>query len=157
MTALVAADVTITVNERQIVGKKRRNRVTIAFGDAALTYPSGGVPLPAFGSWGMTRNLDWLTVFDEDDASGVVWKYDRTNNKLRGYVQGVNVASNVAADTKFEATAVANSLAAIRFTITCADLVTIGSSGAARTGVLQELGTTQAPPAATLQGEAVGW
>src|SRR3990167_3737525 len=85
MTAIVAADVTLTIERRTISGKTRRNRVKVVFGDSALTYPAGGVPMPAFGSWGMKRNLDYLTVFDENDASGVIWKYDTTNNKLRGY------------------------------------------------------------------------
>src|SRR3990167_6781439 len=85
MTAIVAADVTLTIERRTISGKTRRNRVKIVFGDSALTYPSGGVPMPGFASWGMKRNLDYLTVFDENDASGVIWKYDTTNNKLRGY------------------------------------------------------------------------
>src|SRR3990167_6350202 len=85
MTAIVAADVTVTIERRAIEGKTRRNRVKIVFGDSALTYPAGGVPMPAFASWGMKRNLDYLTVFDENDASGVIWKYDTTNNKLRGY------------------------------------------------------------------------
>ena len=154
MTALVAADVTITVNERQIVSKKRRNRVTVAFGDAALTYPSGGVPMPAFGSWGMTRNLDWVTLFDADDASGIIWKYDRTNNKLRGYIQGE--ATSGASATAVKGLASNNSLASAGVN------VAVESSGAAASGViyqgvLQELGTSHAPAAQSLQAESVGW
>ena len=85
MTALVAADVTITVEERNIAHKKRRNRVKIAFGDGALTYPASGVPLPTFASFGMVRNIDYLTVFDENDAVGILWKYDKDNHKLRAW------------------------------------------------------------------------
>lgn len=85
MTDLAAADVTITVEQRRIIGKQRRNRCKIAFGDGALTIPSGGVPMPGYASFGMTRNLDYLTVFDENDASGILWKYDKDNNKLRAY------------------------------------------------------------------------
>src|SRR3990167_155932 len=98
MTAIVAADVTLTIERRAIEGKPRRNRVKIVFGDSALTYPSGGVPMPGFASWGMKRNLDYLTVFDENDASGVIWKYDTTNNKLRGYAMRNHAHKFVIAD-----------------------------------------------------------
>lgn len=156
MTALASSDVTVTVNERQIVGKKRRARVTVAFGDGALTYPSGGVPLPTFASYGMTRNIDFITFFDENDASGIIWKYDRTNHKLRGYVQGFDVASMAAADTKLDATIRTGSHATAKIAITCAQAAA-ASSGAYYVGVMQELATTEAPAAQTLQGEAVGW
>lgn len=85
MADIASSDVTITVEKRTIVGKQRRNRVKIAFGNGALTYPSGGVPMPAASSFGMVRNLDYLTIFDENDASGIMWKYDKDNLKLRGY------------------------------------------------------------------------
>lgn len=85
MADLASSNVTVTIERRGIEGKLRRNRVKITFGDGALTYPSGGVPLPGFASFGMKRNLDYLTVFDENDATGIIWKYDAANNKLRAY------------------------------------------------------------------------
>lgn len=85
MADLASTDVTITVEERTIVKKKRRNRVKIVFGDGALTYPSGGVPMPAFGSFGFVRNLDFLILIDSSAATGTVWKYDKANAKLRGF------------------------------------------------------------------------
>lgn len=88
MTDLVAADVTITVEKRLIEGKRKRNRCKIEFGDGALTYPSGGVPLPAFASWGMKRDLEYIILTDANDASGILWKYDQANIKLRGYEVG---------------------------------------------------------------------
>ena len=86
MTALVAGDVTVTIERREIVGKLRRNRVKIQFGDSSLTIPSGGVPMPAASAFGMKQRLDYLTVYDSNDASGIMWKYDATNNKLRAWV-----------------------------------------------------------------------
>ena len=85
MADLASTDVTITVEERTIVDKKRRNRVKIAFGDGALTYPSGGVPLPTYPSFGMVRNLDYLIITDGGSADGLLWKYDQANTKLRAY------------------------------------------------------------------------
>lgn len=85
MVDLASTDVTVTLEERTIEGKKKRNRVSIAFGDGALTYPSGGVPMPAFGSFGMVRNLDYAILIDPASATGIIWKWDKTNLKLRGY------------------------------------------------------------------------
>ena len=156
MAALASSDVTVTVNDRDIVGKKRRCRVTVAFGDGALTYPSGGVPLPTFASFGMTRNIDFLTCFDADDASGILWKYDRTNHKLRGYIQGAATSGALTTGISVAGLKSNNSLASTGMA------VAVESSGAAASGtvyagVLQELGTSHAPAAQTLQAEAVGW
>lgn len=157
MTDFVAADVTITVAERQIVGKKRRARVTIAFGNGSLTYPSGGIPLPTFASWGMIRNIDFVTCFDSDDASGIIWKYDRTNHKLRGYVQGASTSGALATGLSVAGLLSSNTLAST------GAAVAVESSGAAASGVIYQgvlkelLAGTHAPAAQTLQAEAVGW
>jgi hypothetical protein len=89
MVALLSSDVTVTVNERRIygTGKKRRNRVTLTYGDGAKTYPTGGVPMPAFGSFGLIRQMDYLVVVDQSSADGFVYKYDVTNNKLKIFVE----------------------------------------------------------------------
>lgn len=100
MADLVAADVTVTVEDRQIVGKTKRNRVKIVFGDGALTYPSGGVPMPGASKFGMVRNLDYLILFDTDSAVGLLWKYDKVNKKFRGYwPTGGGATAPVAAET----------------------------------------------------------
>jgi hypothetical protein len=88
MSDLAASDVTVTVNEVITAGRKHRNDVKIVFGDGALTYPSGGVPMPTFGSFGMIRNIEKLALYDSNDASGIIWKYDKDNHKLRGYEVG---------------------------------------------------------------------
>ena len=52
MGDLVVGDITTTVNDRRIAGKKRINDVKLVFGDGAKTYPTGGIPLPTFESLG---------------------------------------------------------------------------------------------------------
>lgn len=94
MADLTAEDVTITVNEEGIEGKRRRNRVTLVFGDGVDTYPTSGIPLPTFGNFGMRRNLDGLTWLDEANGNGFVYKYDRANHKLRIYQGDNNNASD---------------------------------------------------------------
>jgi len=85
MADLTSANVTVTVERRAIEGKTRRNRVKIVFGNGALTYPANGVPMPAASAFGMKVRLDYLTLFDENDGAGIMWKYDRENKKLRGW------------------------------------------------------------------------
>lgn len=153
MPDLAASDVTITIEERRIEGKKKKCRIKIEFGDGALTYPSGGVPMPAFSSLGLKRNLDYLAVFDSDDAQGIVWKYDKENNKLRAYILGVNVdaaGSDTLDDFPIDTTAEP-----------LAEAASIGGFGLEASmnllGRLAELKAASAPAAQTLYAEAVGW
>jgi len=82
MPDITSANVTVTILSSE---KKRnmRHRVTIAYGDGALTYPSGGVPMPAASSFGLPSAMTSLTLLDSDDAQGILHKYDAANNKVR--------------------------------------------------------------------------
>lgn len=154
MAGLAASDVTLTVQSTNIQRKQRRTLVKIAFGDGALTYPSGGVPLPtAPTSWGLRRSLDYIVLNDANDGSGIVWKYDRENKKLRGYISGITVSAAGAAtvddfalDTTAEPLATAVSLSLTNNT----------GAGVKYLGSLIELTTTHAPAAQVLYCEAVG-
>jgi hypothetical protein len=152
MTALASTDVTVTISERRIVGKKRRNLITIAFGNSTLTYPSGGVPMPTYGSFGMVRQLDFLNLLDQDNASGVFWKYDKTNNKLRAYAQSVTTGATATGALSNGAFAIDNQGAE-----TVARISGTAISTSYSLGVLKEVGTSYAPAAASLVVEAVGW
>jgi hypothetical protein len=83
------ATAAVTVNERRIyaAGKKKRNRVTVTFGNGVDTYPAGGIVMPAAGSFGMIRQLDYLLLVDPSSSDGFLYKYDQTNNKVRIYVE----------------------------------------------------------------------
>lgn len=148
MADLTAADVTVTVEQRQIVGKQKRNRVKIVFGNGTLTYPAAGVPMPAAEKFGMVRNLEYLTVFDHDDASGLMFKYDKDNNKLRIYWPSGGATNPATAAA--EATAILTSGAtAVTANAATADI---------RKGQAAELvGGTSTITAKTLYAEAVGW
>jgi len=89
MTALASTDVTVTVNSRdKDIGHGALSKflgiATIAFGDAALTYPTGGVPLPAIGLFGLQRQVD-IGLVEPPYGDGYVYKYDRTNHKMLIY------------------------------------------------------------------------
>lgn len=102
MTALASTDVTVTVNSRdKDIGhgalSKFMGIATIVFGDGALTYPTGGVPLPAIGQFGLQRQVD-IGLIEQPSGDGYVYKYDRTNHKIRIY-QNVDPADTGGADT----------------------------------------------------------
>ena len=85
MASLTAASWTVTVTERGIMcGTGQR----YAYGTMALagtdTYPTGGVPLPAIGKFGMYRSLRNLHVVGQDGATTqYLYTYDKTNAKLQ--------------------------------------------------------------------------
>ena len=56
----------------------------VAFGDGALTYPAGGVPLTR-ASLACPNYLGSLLFVDEANANGFVYKFDATNLKIRIY------------------------------------------------------------------------
>lgn len=154
MADLVAGDVTVTVEEENIIGKKRWHFVKIAFGDGSLTYPANGVPMPAAAKFGMRTLLNRLIVLDSDDAQGILWKWDKENNKLRAYILGVHVTAAGAGtlddfpiDTTAEPLAEAASIGAV------------GLEAASNLlGRLKELkGAASAPAAQTMYALAIGY
>ena len=80
--ALTATDWTVTVQDRNIEGKKKRNRCQCVLTDG--TYPSNGIPQPSSGDLGMVRNTDYVIMLDSDQT---LYKkeYDLTNTSIRIY------------------------------------------------------------------------
>jgi hypothetical protein len=156
MADLVAGDVTYTIQSESRAGVRpqRVNVVKIQFGDGTDTYPAGGVPLTA-SKLGLPEGVvEALALFDDDDGSGIVWKYDFATNKVRGYVQGVphGTAGSVTLDDYPATAAVGVS--------TGVSISREASAGAATAylGRMQELrGGTDAPPAQTLYAEVRGY
>ena len=148
MADIAASDVTVVVERRAIEGKSRRNRVKITVGDGALTYPANGIPLPAASAFGMKVRLDYLTIFDEDDGTGYMWKYDKENKKLRCYfTTGGATASPASGTANPQVTTGAATASAVNAT-----------TPALTPGVAKEFASTSTTPvASTLYAEAVGW
>jgi hypothetical protein len=83
MADIAASDVTYTLlNSRKINGSPSRklNRVRLAFGDGALTYPASGIPL-TIGKLGCPSVVESLIVVDKG-TSGYEFKYDQSAKKL---------------------------------------------------------------------------
>ena len=99
MGDLVSTDVTISVpvDKRDIGHGALQKNVTIAdvtFGDGVLTYPAGGVPLPAKEKFGFSKTID-VGLIEDASASGYVHKYDRTNHRIRIYNAGTELTGGV--------------------------------------------------------------
>jgi hypothetical protein len=81
MAALASTDVTYTLQEgTQKSGSDCRYEAVfkVAFGDGALTYPSGGIPLTK-AKLGCPTKVEEIILSDPDSASGIVVKMDYVN------------------------------------------------------------------------------
>lgn len=80
MADLAAANITVTLLNQRRVNGRTQNNVKLEFGNGALTYPAGGVPVSK-GSFGCPNVIESLVVYDKG-TSGYEWKYDAANEKL---------------------------------------------------------------------------
>ena len=110
MAAFASTDITVTVTQvRKVNGSptRRHNKCTITFGAGTETYATGGVPMPAGGSFGMPNGVVEAMQMDDDSAgAGYHYTYDQTNNKLLGWFSAtgatdvqISNGTNVAAST----------------------------------------------------------
>lgn len=163
MSAIAASDLTYTLlNRRKDESSRKRFNVKIQFGDGALTYPSGGIPL-SLGKLGCPNVIESLVVYDSG-ASGYHYEYDQANGKLRLFQSAQHTHdlllknAAVADSAGSRVNAGANLLGAN----TGGDLTVAGAG--ANGGVvnkaavaLSELGTSVAPAAQTIKVEVCGW
>ncbi|PWT71727.1 MAG: hypothetical protein C5B59_17260 [Bacteroidetes bacterium] len=93
MTAIAAANVTVTTvqsapsargGQRMFEESRKNNLVKIVFGDGSLTYPTGGIPMPAIGNFGMRRFLEYISILS-DNLDAFIYKWDFPNQKIRIY------------------------------------------------------------------------
>ena len=81
MTDLVASDVTYTIVKNSVIhGIGVKNIVRLEFGDGALTYPAGGIPLTK-GKLGCPTVVDYMNIVDQG-VSGYKFQYDQSAEKL---------------------------------------------------------------------------
>jgi len=86
MTAFATTDVTVTVSRDIGHGAIGKNLsvATVAFGDSALTYATGGVPMPAIGVFGYQKDIEFFQV-QQPNGNNYHYRYDDTNNKIKIY------------------------------------------------------------------------
>lgn len=167
MANLAASDITVTsLNKRRVNGRTLHN-VQLAFGDGALTYPAGGVPISK-AALHCPNVIESLVVYDSG-TSGYKWSYDRTNEKLvciqspaRTHAHDLKIIGGQAAASTaavaWYATDILGKEAATDKTIAKADTATkggvISETLAAAAGVEA---STVAIAAQVLRCEVVGW
>lgn len=88
MADLTASDFVFSVRKKRLSGKRKHFQGTLTFGDGVLMYPIGGIPAPLPHIYGFVSFLDFITLVDPDHSGGLVWKYDKDNNKLVAYQAG---------------------------------------------------------------------
>ena len=84
MADLEATDVTITIGQGDVDQLTFNKMVfpTIAFGDASLTYPSGGIPLPSVGNFDFYQQIRFAP---DVLKAGYLYHVDIANHKLMIY------------------------------------------------------------------------
>lgn len=84
MPDIASSDVTYTQQSKTIEAGYSNFVMKVEFGDGALTYPSGGVPLLK-ASLGVPNEIRAFNVIDPEASDGLVYKYDFESNKIRIY------------------------------------------------------------------------
>jgi hypothetical protein len=103
MANIAATDVTYTMlKQRLLSNSEKSNLVKLVFGNGALTYPAGGIPITG-KNMGCPNIIESLKVVGQG-TSGYVFNFDPVNVKLV-VLQGDN--SNVASGPLIEASTVA--------------------------------------------------
>lgn len=81
MADIAATDITITLNRvKKLEDGRKIVNAKMVFGDGALTYPAGGVPISK-AKLGCPTVISSLTVIGKG-TSGYEWSYDTLNEKL---------------------------------------------------------------------------
>lgn len=86
MTALAASNVTITMgaNDKHVLGRLKMRTGSMSFGNRVLTYPWGGIPLPAIGNFGLNLEAKGMNLSGPVN-NGLQFRFDQTNHKLKVY------------------------------------------------------------------------
>ena len=97
MADLAATDVTLTEQFQAMTPMGKQSIWKVAFGDGALTYPSGGVPITK-GDVYCPNVIKSAKIIDADDSQGYLYKWDYENNKIKilrpnGLLPGGGIAS----------------------------------------------------------------
>ena len=97
MGAIIASQVTVALapQDRDMLGFAHKISFPyISFGDASVTYPANGIPLPAIGAFGMNKIIKRMRV---NGLYGFQFAYDRAHHTLRIFQSGAVASLSAAA------------------------------------------------------------
>jgi len=80
MANIGASNVTYTIRDKKKWGRRYLTHAAIAFGNATLTYPAGGIPLT--NAKMEVTNLVSVEVL-ESNGKGLIYEWDRSANTIR--------------------------------------------------------------------------
>lgn len=81
MADIAASDITVTLkNQRKMSDSRNMNRVLLAFGNGALEYPAGGIPINK-GKLGCPSIIESMVIVDKG-TSGYSFMYDQSAEKI---------------------------------------------------------------------------
>ena len=92
MAALTATNWTTTIVDRWRASDKRHTKATLVLGTSTRSYPSGGVPLPTYGTLGFYKYVDTVILAGGNFQGGFAWDYNTTGHSLRAYRGGATGA-----------------------------------------------------------------
>lgn len=116
MTDLASGDVTYTENfSAYIPHVGIRRQMTLSFGDGALTYPSGGIPLTNAGLGMKNGVIRAFRILEPNAADGIVYEWDKSANTLRMYNSATSSGTNSSDSAGTPAGTNATSLVAPKF------------------------------------------
>lgn len=93
--SITATVIVVTVNERNIEGKKKRNRCTVTL-TSADTYPASGAALPTHGQFGMVRQLDYIIMLEQVPtlaSDNFIWTWSATAGSGQGAFQAFGTST----------------------------------------------------------------
>ncbi len=81
MSDIAASDITVVMkNQRKLSDSRNLNRLLLSFGDGALTYPAGGIPITK-GKLGCPTVIESMVIVDKG-TSGYSFMYDQSAEKI---------------------------------------------------------------------------
>lgn len=170
MADIAAGDLTYAlVKQRKEDSSNKVINLTVAFGNSTLTYPSGGIPLTS-AKLGTPNEIVSLIVDGPASADGIIYKYDKANNKIRMYRAPAQTHSHdlritkgaITSGTEIGLSADAASATLNNNTI-AATLTLAKATNGIQSEVLAQASLTEvasgsyAPAATTLYIEVTGW
>ena len=83
MSDIAVTDLTVTLLDKTVIGRRRRLTMTISFGNSTLTYPTDGIPVTA-AALGFRRNIASLTITGSR-GDGILYNWDESYSTIRAF------------------------------------------------------------------------